>query len=136
VNNNLMLLDNCVNINGEYYTVSNGFVTKAYGEIQLRYKDLLAVEFVKHRSKKMMYAMLLPAGVLMFAWNLDGIVSIAIIAILAVIICFMAILYLSSVRQFVEFTSMKGTYRIAVQRDDTGMVTLVAQLQGRINTTK
>jgi len=52
--------------------------------------------------------MLLPAGVLMFAWNLDGIVSIAIIAVLAVIICFMAILYLSSVRLFVEFTSIEG----------------------------
>jgi len=52
----------------------------------MQYKDLLAVELVKHRSKKLMYAMLIPAGVLMFVWNIEGIISIAAIAVLVKII--------------------------------------------------
>jgi len=68
----LMLLDNCVNISGEYYTVSNGFITKTYGELQIPYKDFLTVEFVKQRSKKMLYTMLLPAGVMVLSFNLDN----------------------------------------------------------------
>lgn len=54
-----------VTIHGKYYTVSNGFVTKAYGTRHLRYRDLLSVELVKRRSKKAMYAVLLLACVLM-----------------------------------------------------------------------
>jgi cytochrome c-type biogenesis protein CcmH/NrfG len=54
-----------VTIHGKYYTVSNGFVTKANGMCHLRYRDLLSVELVKRRSKKAMYAVLLSACVLM-----------------------------------------------------------------------
>ena len=136
MNNNLTLLDNSISIDGEHYTVSNGFVTKAYGEIRIRYKDLLAVEIVKQRSKKVMYTMLIPTGILLFVWNFESFIPMIPIAILAVIVCVMALMYFFSVRRFVEFTSMKGTYRIAVQRGDSEIETIITQLQSRIFSTK
>ncbi|MCL2225495.1 MAG: hypothetical protein FWB96_11070 [Defluviitaleaceae bacterium] len=133
MNSTLTFSDKRVSISGEYYTVSNGFIAEARGEIQISYKDLLAVEFVKRRSKKVMYAMLFPAATLMFAWNLKEIVPFAAMAVLAMVVCFMAVVYLSSVRQFVEITSMKGTYRIPVPHGDSEMEVTVSQLQKRIS---
>ena len=128
----LTLLDDYAIIKGEYYTVSNGFISKTYGELQLKYGDLLTVEFTKHRSKKMLYAMLLPTGIMVLLLNLDGFLSTTIAALLAVFVCVMGILYLLSVRRFVEITSMRGTYRIAVKRDDSEVEITVTQLQRRI----
>jgi len=132
INTRLSLLENCVVINGEYYTVSNGFISKTHGKIKLRYKDLLSVEFVKQRSKKIMYAMLLPAGLLMLAFNFEGFISVVIFAMLAIITSAIGVVYFFSARHFVEFTSMKGTYRIAVQTSDIEMEKIVVQIQKHI----
>jgi len=133
---NLTLLRDCLNIQGEHYTVSNGFVKKVYGDVQLQYKDMLAVELVRQRSKKMMYTMLLPAGILVFAFDLESFVSMIIVAVLAIIICVMGLMHLFSVRQYVEFTSMKGTYRIAIERNDFEIESIITQLQKRIISAK
>jgi len=130
-----MLSERCLNIHGEYYTVSNGFISKACGEIQINYSDLLSVEIVKKRSKKIMYTMLFPAGVLAFAWNFESILSVIVIAFLAVITCFIGAIYLFYVRQFVEITSMKGTYRIAVEHKDFEIKSVVADIQKQIRQT-
>ena len=128
----LTLLDEYATIKGEYYTVSNGFISKAYGELQLKYGDLLTVEFTKHRSKKMLYAMLIPTGIIVLVFNLESFLSIVATALLAILVCVMGILYFLSVRRFVEVTSMRGTYRIAVERDDSEIESVVTQLQRRI----
>lgn len=63
-NKPLTLSADGVTIHGKHLTVSNGFVTKAEGARHLRYSDLLSVELVKRRSKKVMYAVLLLASIL------------------------------------------------------------------------
>jgi hypothetical protein len=66
VNKSLILSADSVSIQGRYFTVSNGFMTKAEGVVQLRKKDLLSVEIVKHRSKKAMFAVLILGSILIF----------------------------------------------------------------------
>ena len=122
----------CIIINGEHYTVSNGFVTKAYGEVQIQYNDLLTVEVVKCRSKKLLYAMLIPTGIMILVLNMEGFLSIAIAAFLAIIICVFGILYAFSMRRFIEITSMRGTYRISMKYDDLELENIAVQLQQRI----
>jgi hypothetical protein len=133
VSSKLTLLRECVSISGEHYIVSNGFITKAHGEVQIRYKDLLAVEFAKYRSKKVMYVMLFLGGILIFATGFDDFLPMAMLAVLAVVVGIFMLLYLFSVRKFVEITSMKGTYRIAAERNDTEMESIVATLRGRVS---
>jgi len=131
-NKQVTLSGDCITIHGEHYTVSNGFVTKAYGEVNLRYRDLLAVEFVKHRSKKMLYAMMLPGGILVFSLNMDNILLVPILAVLTIIVCIMGIAYVFSSRQYVEFTTMRGTYRILVTSGNSEMERTVINLQKRM----
>ena len=128
----LLLLDECVNIQGGYYTVSNGFVIKMHGTVQLQYKDMLAVEFVMYHSKKILYAMLLSMGIITFVLNLKNFLSIITAVLLVIIVCVMGILYLLSLRQFVEITTMYGTYRVAIKQRDFEIENIVAQLQRRI----
>jgi len=131
-NKKLTLLGEFVNISGEYFTVSNGFVTKAHGEIQIKYSDILAVELVKHRSKKVMYVTLFLGGILLLLSSFDSILPAIMFAILAVLICIAGVVYLFTARHFVEFTTMRGTYRIAVDREDMEMENTVANIQKRI----
>ena len=131
-NRQLVLLSDCVKICGEHYTVSNGFATKVFGEIQVRYSDLLTVELVRQRSKKMMYVVLLLGGVLLFMQSLDIIIATATMIALTALIIIIGAFYLVSKRQFVELTSMSGIYRIAVEREDSEIKNVVAQLQSRI----
>ncbi|MCL1997146.1 MAG: hypothetical protein FWG65_00070 [Turicibacter sp.] len=126
----LTLLDSCITIQGEYYVVSNGFISKAYGKNSLYYKDILAVEIITQRSKKAMYVMLFPTGIMVLLLSLE-IFLLAIIA-LAVIICVTGLIYLFSARRFVEITSMRGTYRIAMDNGDLELENTVERLQRRM----
>jgi hypothetical protein len=62
----LVLSADSVTIQGKHFTVSNGFLTKADGTVQLKKKDLLSVDIVKRRSKKGMYAVLILGSILIF----------------------------------------------------------------------
>ena len=128
----LFLSDDSVQIQGEYYTVSNGFVIKMQGTIQLRYKDLLEVEFVMHRSKKLLYAMLIPAGIVTIVMNLGYFMLTIAIPLFVILMGVAGALYLFSARRYIEFTTMRGTYRIADWRGDSDIENTVAQLQRRI----
>ena len=127
------LLSDCLNISGEYYTVSSGFISRVHGEIRLKYKDLLTVEFVKHRSKKLMYAALFLGAILAFVSKLNKVIPITLfITILTIIVCAAGITYLVSRQRFVEITSMCGTYRVAVGREDSEMENVVMRLKKQI----
>lgn len=65
-NSLLSLSSDSVKIKGVHYTVSNDFLKKADGEVQLHYKDLLSVELVKRRSKRAMYITLFLGSILVF----------------------------------------------------------------------
>ena len=128
------LLSDRISISGEYFTVSSGFISKANGEIQLKYKDLLTVELVKRRSKKLMYVALFMGSILVFAvkFKLDAVIPMAYLIILTLIVCAAGIMYLVSVQRFVEITSMCGTYRIPVGREDFEMENVVMLLNKQI----
>jgi len=132
----LKLSDGYVAIRGEHYVVSNGFATKTHGEVRLWLNELLSIELIRHRSKKAMYVMLLPTGILAFTLNFDSTLSMIPTIFLAVIICIVGLVYLLSARQFVEFTTMQGTYRIAVEHSDTEIEDSVTQMQQRIINSK
>ena len=61
----LTLIGDWVHISGEHFTVSNGYNAKCNGMVRLPIGSILAVECVKRRSKKVMYAMLLIMGIAM-----------------------------------------------------------------------
>lgn len=63
-NTTLTLSSDGVKIQGSYYTVSNGFTSKQDGSISIPYKDLLSVDYVKRRSKRIMYIVLLLGSLL------------------------------------------------------------------------
>jgi len=63
--NSLTLLSDGVKIQGRYYTVSNGFISKEDGSVLIPYKDLLSVDYVKRRSKRIMYIVLVLGFLLM-----------------------------------------------------------------------
>jgi hypothetical protein len=135
MNKHFSLFNDRLTIQGEHYIVSNGFVSKQSGDVTLRYNDLLSVEIVKRRSKRVMYAMLLCAGLLLLIMNVEFIPR-AVYAVPAVLSCLFGAFYAFSVRQYVEITSMKGTYRIAAQRGDTEIESIVNQLQRCISNKK
>jgi len=150
-----------VHIRGEYYTVSNGFMSKAKGEVELPVSSILSVESVKRRSKKIMYAVLLIMGVAIaliyptiIAYNyVTGLIDGSFwdlnymfigrhahaFAMLAIVFMFASIpativglVYFFNGRHFVELTTMRGTYRVAVPRGDVQMESVVKQLQQQI----
>lgn len=132
----LALLHDSVKIQGKYYTISNGFITERTGVVELRYADLLMVEFAKHCSKKLMYATLLLGAVLVFALDFDSIVSAGILVVLTLVVCAIGLAHFFSSKQFIEITSMQGTYRIEVKHRDTEIERVVNQLRSRIFSTK
>jgi hypothetical protein len=134
----LLLMTDSIIIKGQHYKVSNGFLSKENGEKKLNIKDIISADWVKRRSKKAMYAVLLLGSVLLAfvsrfgSWYKDEDL-LAIAVGLAVIICTAIVIYLFSVRRFAEITTMRGTYRVAVNRGDEGAVkAIVAQLRSRI----
>lgn len=63
-NTKLVLSGDSVQIQGKYYTVSNGFLSKQDGTVTIPYRDLLSVDYVKRRSKRIMYIVLLLVSLL------------------------------------------------------------------------
>ena len=175
-NRTLTLTADGMQIQGEHYTVSNGFLSKASGTVRLKRSDLLSVEFVKRRSKKGMYTVLLIGSILVSMLSLvranvtkslqdtfnvgsiqdayntaqeiyetaqsvqengwfDTFVSpeakifLTVLIVIIALVCLVGAGYLFSGKCFVELTSMHGTYRVAVQRRDTEIKNMVAQLR-------
>ena len=110
----------------------NGFVTKAHGEVPIKYNDILAIELVKRRSKRVMYVTLFFGGILLIVSSFDSILSMIAFSLLAVLICIAGVVYLFTARHFVEFTTMRGTYRMAVDREDTEIEGIIFNIQKRI----
>jgi succinate dehydrogenase hydrophobic anchor subunit len=63
-NTTITLSGDSVKIQGKYYTVSNGFLSKQDGTVTIPYKDLLSADYVKRRSKRIMYIVLLLGSLL------------------------------------------------------------------------
>ena len=168
-NTNLSLNADGVTIQGEHYTVSNGFLSKANGRVHILFKDLLSAEIVKRRSKKAMYVTLIIGCILIFALNyarnnfvpsapeirLDTVESVldtyeaisgfiddidtflyrdlrVILNVMIPIVAFLTIaaaVYLFSGKRFIEFVTMRGTYRVDTKNmgaDADNVVRLVA----------
>ena len=115
-----------------YFTLSNGFQTPAHTPITLPYTDLLTVEHVTRRSKKLLYAALTLGGVLVLAMDFDSILSIFLLTGLAVLVCIAGAVYWLSARTYIEITSMQGTFRIPVDREDKNAEVIVAGLRLQI----
>lgn len=64
-NTTITLSGDSVKIQGKYYTVSNGFLSKQDGTVTIPYKDLLSADYVKRRSKRIMYIVLLLGSLLL-----------------------------------------------------------------------
>ena len=64
-NSTLILSGDSVKIQGRYYTVSNGFLSKQDGTVTIPYKDLLSADYVKRCSKRIMYIVLLLGSLLL-----------------------------------------------------------------------
>ena len=171
-NSTLILSGDGVKIQGRYYTVSNGFLSKQDGTVTIPYKDLLSADYVKRCSKRIMYIVLLLGSLLLLVLSgvrtsiggkIDSIEISSLqsayktaqdvtekirdssgdlyntlkaivtgIMILTAIVCVFCIIYLFSRRRFIEITSMRGTYRVVVQRGDRELPRIVSQLQARI----
>jgi len=116
-------------ISGEYSTISNGFATKLHSEMQLKYADVLAVDLKHYRSKSLLYATLGIGGIMALSTSYFGGL---LIALFVVPTCAFGIAYFLSARQYIEITSMRGTYRIAVQRGDERTLEAVRHLQERM----
>jgi len=172
-NDTLTLLSDSVKIQGRYYSVSNGFISKVDGSVLIPYKDLLSVEYVKRRSKRVMYIVLILGFLLMLVLsgvrtrlertietldikniqstyktleNIGNTIKnddtgefyktakavVTGIIILTSIVCLFGLIYLFSMRKFIEITSMRGTYRVVVERGNKELAHVVSQLQGII----
>lgn len=66
-NTTLTISSDGVKVQGRYYTVSNGFTSKQDGSVSIAIKDLLSVDYVKRRSKRIMYIVLVLGSLLIFA---------------------------------------------------------------------
>mgnify|MGYP000899226806 CR=1 FL=1 len=172
-NTTLTLSGDSVKIQGRYYTVSNGFTSKQDGSVSIPYRDLLSVDYVKRRSKRVMYIVFVLGSLLILALSgvRTGIVRkiesldftsvqsayktaqnisdtirntggdlykalkaiVTGIIVLTSIVCIFCIIYIFSGRRFVEITSMRGTYRVVVQRGDKELLNAVSQLQARLS---
>ena len=128
-NTKFTLIPGGIRISGEYYTVSNGLISKTHGKLHLHFQDLLAVEIVKRRSKKLVFAALILGSTLALFSNFGG---IAALTITVAVVCVILAVYLSSARRYVEITSMVGTYRIVVEHRDSEIEKVVQELQKRI----
>jgi len=133
----LSLSADCVCISGEHYTISNGYASKANGNVRLPFDSILAVEYVKRRSKKMLYVMLLIMGI---ALTIISIISnmydstelfVIIFVAFSVPATIVGIAYFFSGRRYVELTTMQGTYRVAITHESTEIERVVEQLQKR-----
>ncbi|MCL2603219.1 MAG: hypothetical protein FWD90_01925 [Defluviitaleaceae bacterium] len=126
------LFDRCFIIKEGHFTVNNGFITKSTGEAVVNYGDVLAVEFVKRRSKKVMYMSLICCGLMVLGMDyykhLPTTIPIAVVAVVG-ILCFT---FLFSVRRFLEITTMKGIFRVPISKHDDSIKTLVLQLRKHI----
>jgi len=111
------LTNDSIYITGEYNTVSNGFVTQGNGEVCLPLKELLAVELVKRRSKRLLYAVMVPAAVAAVALGVGETAGYAVVGACAVVVFALGLVYMASLRMFVEVTSMMGTYLVPVEGD-------------------
>jgi hypothetical protein len=120
-------------ISGKYFTVSNGFFTRAHGEVKLHYADLLSVRFVRLRNKRLFYGMLLGGGVFVFVEQLAEFWTPATLSIPIIAICTFGALYLFSARRYVEITSMKGTFLVPLPPEDTELPAIATKLQKHIS---
>jgi hypothetical protein len=133
-------------ISGEYYTVSNGYLTKNTGEVYLPINTILSAECVRRRSKESLYIMLLilggglaVSGLIYWVYNtfflmifgltftMIGLVVVVIFAVSIPSVIF-GIKYFFSYQSFVEFTTLNGIYRAKVPHGDTQMENLIKKL--------
>jgi hypothetical protein len=119
-------------ISGEYLTVSNGFTTTAYGEVQLQYADILSAEVITRRPKRLFYALLFSAGVLVLIEGVAGVFSYALVILLGLLVCGMAAAYVFAASQFAEITTMQGTYRIPIPPGDAELHRGIDEIRHRI----
>jgi hypothetical protein len=165
--NPLTLTHDNVIISGKHYTVSNGFLSKADGEVRLKRSDIVSVNWVKRRSKRGMYAVLILGSILIAVLSMvrgnigidnvqeaydlahdvyefvqDGRDSalyetartaMTVVIVLTAIVTIIGAGYLFSGRRYAEFTTMQGTYRMAVRGEHKQeMKDIVLQLRARM----
>jgi hypothetical protein len=119
-------------IHGEHFTVSNGFTKRVHDGVQLRYADLLAIEIVTRRPKRLFYALLLSASAFVIMEKLVDDFSTTHFVMVGLVICALVIVYAFSARKYAEITTMQGIYLIPIKRGDMEIQSAVSQLQGRI----
>ena len=118
-----------LNYCGAYFIVSNGFMKKVCGELRIAFDDLLMVEVVGRRSKKTMYIGLSIGALLIVVLDSMASMLTSFPILIASILCVVGAIYFFSLRQYVEFTTMHGTYRVTLDKSNVEMRCVVEQMQ-------
>jgi hypothetical protein len=137
-----------ISIDGKYYAVVGGYQSAKRGNFFIEYKDLLAIDFVRRRSKRIFFAFIFIGAL----WRVAPPVFNTLIrlvglfggtewylAVLTIIVsltsvCMLALLF--SRRAYIEFTFIGGIVRIpcsSMRRTDA--LRLVAEIREKKNNT-
>ena len=66
-----------ITVDGQYFTLVNGYQSGRQGQLHIEYKDLLAVERVRRRSKKMMFLFVGVGSLIVAAiYGIDALINI------------------------------------------------------------
>ncbi|MCL2198072.1 MAG: hypothetical protein FWB80_04035 [Defluviitaleaceae bacterium] len=138
--------DDHICIKGEYYTVTNGYLTKNTGEVNIPINTILSAECVKRQSKETLHIMLLIFGgglavVGLVYWLYNTLflmflgltmtmlaVIIVIIFVVSVPAVLIGVKYFFSGQNFAEFTTLNGIYCVKIPPGDTQMENLINTL--------
>jgi len=133
-------------IDGKYFTVVNGYQSTKYGDFFIEYKNLLSVDRVRRRSKKIFFAFILLGSMLIAAPPLFNILRqfayffgeteteyVVIAIVIAVILCVAFLLsLLFSNRAYIEFIFIGGVIRVPCSfMRKTNELRLVSEIRER-----
>jgi len=100
-----------INIDGVYYALVNGYLSKKQERIYIAYNDLLAAEYVRCRSKKLMVAFALVGSIVGFAFAYIHLLANAFgFIVMLSVACLLA--FMISSRAYIEITFAGGAIRV------------------------
>ena len=140
----ISLSANGIAIDGQYYTVVNGYQSVKHGQFYIEYKNILSVAYVRRRSKNMFFMFILFASLLVTMLFLpklvvnvvnlftnEEIISTVIQGLTALCGIILAILALSK-RAYIEFTFIGGVIRVpCLSTSKLDAMNLVSKIQAR-----
>lgn len=111
----ITLVPDGININGKYFSVVSGYQSTHNGQVYIAYADLLAVDYICSRSKKILLAFVLVGSLVSVAVANIGILrltgsSVFMGIVLLCLACLLAFVF--SNQAYIEFTYIGGVVRV------------------------